>query len=135
MRSKINSIVGPHEHLLATVKRQKLAWFGHVTRHDSLPQTILQSTLEEGGGDAVVGRVTWVRLKQPQEQRYPFLTVLAVLSCVQTKRIFNVHTDVNARDRHLHGSGMSHATTACPKPSFGAPWAVRTPYKRVCTEN
>ena len=31
------------------------------------------------------GRLTWVRLQQPQEQRYPFLTVRAVFSCVQTK--------------------------------------------------
>ena len=44
------------------------------------------------------------RLQQPQEQRYPFLTVHAVFSCVQTKVrlpvlwIFHVRTDVNARD-------------------------------------
>ena len=31
------------------------------------------------------GRFTWVRLQQPQEQRYSFLTVRAVFSCVQTK--------------------------------------------------
>ena len=31
------------------------------------------------------GRFTWVRLQQPQEQRYPLLTVRAVFSCVQTK--------------------------------------------------
>ena len=28
------------------------------------------------------GRLTWVRLQQPQEQRHPFLTVRAVFSCV-----------------------------------------------------
>ena len=27
-------------------------------------------------------------------------------------------------DGNLHGSGMSHATTASPKPSFRAPWKV-----------
>ena len=32
----------------ATVKRRKLAWFGHVTCHNSLSQTILQGTLEGG---------------------------------------------------------------------------------------
>ena len=48
MRSRINSLVGPHEPLLATVKRQKHAWFAHVTRHDSLSTTILQGTLEGG---------------------------------------------------------------------------------------
>ena len=48
VRNKINFFVGPQEPLLATVKRQKLAWFGHVTRHDSLSKTILQGTLEVG---------------------------------------------------------------------------------------
>ena len=41
VQSKINFLVGPQEHLLATVKRWKLAWFGHVTRYDSLSKTIL----------------------------------------------------------------------------------------------
>ena len=34
--------------LLATVKRRKLAWFRHVTRHESLSKTIPQGTLEGG---------------------------------------------------------------------------------------
>ena len=42
VRSKINFFVGPQELLLATVKRRKLACFGHVTRYDSLSKTILQ---------------------------------------------------------------------------------------------
>ncbi|CAH1240819.1 WBSCR27 [Branchiostoma lanceolatum] len=37
-----------NEPLLATVKRRKLQWFGHVTRHDNLAKTILQGTLEGG---------------------------------------------------------------------------------------
>ena len=48
VRSKISFFAGPQEPLLATVKRRKLAWFGHVTRHDSLSKTILQGTLENG---------------------------------------------------------------------------------------
>ena len=48
VRSKINFFVGPQESLQATVKRQKLAWFRHVTRHNSLSKTILQDTLEGG---------------------------------------------------------------------------------------
>ena len=36
------------EALPATVKRRKLAWFGHITRHDSLSKTILRATLEGG---------------------------------------------------------------------------------------
>ena len=47
-RNKINSLVGPQEPLLATVRRRKLAWFGHVTRHDSLSKTIIQGTMEGG---------------------------------------------------------------------------------------
>ena len=47
----------PQEPLLATVKRRKLAWFEHVTRHDSLSKTIFQElSLDGGTGDAVVGR-------------------------------------------------------------------------------
>ena len=47
VRSKINFLVGPQKPL-ATVKRQKFAWFGHVTRHESFSKTILQGTLEGG---------------------------------------------------------------------------------------
>ena len=46
LQSKINFLVDPQELLLATAKRQKLAWFGHVTFHDS--KTILQGTSEGG---------------------------------------------------------------------------------------
>ena len=48
VQSKINFIVGLQEPLLATVKKWKLVWFGHVTRHDSLSKTILHGTLEGG---------------------------------------------------------------------------------------
>ena len=58
----------PSGHL---VKRRELAWFRHVTRHDSLSETLRRGTL--------------------------------------------------SRDENLHGSGMSNATTASLKPSFGAP--------------
>ena len=59
VRSKIDFLVGPQEPLLATVKRRKLAWFGHVTRHDSLSRTILQGTLE-GGRRCVRQRKCWM---------------------------------------------------------------------------
>ena len=48
VRSKIDFPVGQQESLLATVKRRKRAWFGHVTSHDSLSQTTPQGTLESG---------------------------------------------------------------------------------------
>ena len=48
VRARVQSFVGPREPLLATVKRRKLQWFGHVTRHDTLSKTILQGTVEGG---------------------------------------------------------------------------------------
>ena len=38
-----------------------------------------------------------------------------------------VHRNISRQlstDENVHGSGMSHATTASPKPSFKAPWKV-----------
>ena len=35
-----------YEYLLATVKRRKLKWYGHVTRSDGLTEVILQGTVE-----------------------------------------------------------------------------------------
>ena len=57
------------------------------------------------------GFLTWVRLQQPLERRYPFLTARGIFSCVQTKILlpmlwpFNVRTDVNTCDctRRLYG--------------------------------
>lgn len=48
VRAQITSRAGPQEPLLVLVKRRKLTWFGHVTRHNSLPKTVLQGTLEGG---------------------------------------------------------------------------------------
>ena len=45
MRSKINFLSSPQEPVLATDRRQKVAWFRHVT---GLPETILQGTFEGG---------------------------------------------------------------------------------------
>ena len=76
------------------------------------------------------GRLTWVRLQQPQEQRYPFLTMPAVFSCVQAKvwlpvlGSFNVHTDVNACDctRGLYGHRKRVGTKSwLVEKSLGAP--------------
>ena len=63
VRSTINFLVGQQEPLLATAKRRKLSWFGHVTRHDSLSKTIPRGTL-----DAVVGRGSagWTTSKNGQ---------------------------------------------------------------------
>ena len=46
VRQKVTIYAGRQEPLLATVRRRKLAWYGHVCRHDSLSKTILQGTVE-----------------------------------------------------------------------------------------
>lgn len=48
VRSEVQKRVGHQEPLLATIKRRKLAWFGHITRHTTLSKTILQGTVEGG---------------------------------------------------------------------------------------
>jgi hypothetical protein len=59
VRDKINMHAGKQEQLLSVIKRRKLAWYGHVTRHDSLSKTILQGTVNgsrKRGGQ----RKTWI---------------------------------------------------------------------------
>ena len=51
--SKINFLVGPQGPPLATVKRWKLAWFGHVAYRDNLSKATLQALREV---DAMAGR-------------------------------------------------------------------------------
>ena len=41
VRKTIVKHIGPYEDLLATVKRRKLKWYGHVTRSDGLTKVIL----------------------------------------------------------------------------------------------
>ena len=38
VRAKIQQAIGPHEDLLAIVKRRKLKWYGHVSRSSGLAQ-------------------------------------------------------------------------------------------------
>ena len=63
VRSKINLLVSPQERPPATVKRRKLAWFGHVTRPDSLSKTILQGTMEGGRRSVGRGNAGWTTSK------------------------------------------------------------------------
>ena len=42
--------VGIQEPLLTTVKRRKMAWYGHTVRHNTLSKTILQGTVEGSRG-------------------------------------------------------------------------------------
>ncbi|KAI8509548.1 hypothetical protein Bbelb_133960 [Branchiostoma belcheri] len=59
VRELVQSLVGPQEPLLTTVRRRKLQRFGHITRHTSLAKTILQGTLE-GGRKRGRQRKTWL---------------------------------------------------------------------------
>ena len=45
---KIKSITCHQETIITSIKRRKMAWFGHVVRHDTLTKTILQGTIEGG---------------------------------------------------------------------------------------
>ena len=42
--AKIQQAIGPHEDLLAVVKRRKLKWYGHVYCFSGLAKAILQRT-------------------------------------------------------------------------------------------
>ena len=46
IREEIEHHVGAQEPLMSLVKKKKLKWFGHVTRHDSISRDILQGTVE-----------------------------------------------------------------------------------------
>ena len=48
VHAKIQHAIGPHEDLLAIVKRRKLQWYGHVSRSSVLAKTILQGTVKRG---------------------------------------------------------------------------------------
>ena len=48
VRAKIQQTIGPHEDLLAIVKRRKLQWSGHISRSSGLGKTILQGTVKGG---------------------------------------------------------------------------------------
>ena len=48
VRAKIQQAIGPHEDLLAIVKRRKLQWYGHVSRSSGLAKMILQGKVKGG---------------------------------------------------------------------------------------
>jgi len=55
----VNQHAGQQEPLLSTIKRRKLAWYGHVTHHDSLSKTILQGYMD-GKRKRGRPRKTWI---------------------------------------------------------------------------
>ena len=48
VRNQIRQAIGPYEDLLATVKKRKLKWYGHITRSKGLAKTVLQGTVQGG---------------------------------------------------------------------------------------
>ena len=48
IRKRIQQEIGKYEDLLATAKKRKLEWYGHVTRTNGLAKTILQGTTRGG---------------------------------------------------------------------------------------
>ena len=48
VRAKVQQAIGPHEDLLAIVKRRKLQWYDHVSSSSGLAKTILQGTVKGG---------------------------------------------------------------------------------------
>ena len=48
VRAKIQQAIGPHEDLLAIVKRRQLQWYVHVSRSSGLTKTIWQDTVKGG---------------------------------------------------------------------------------------
>ena len=90
VQSGIKARAGRQENLLWIVKRRKLAWFGHISRHNSLAKTVLQGTLD---GGRKRGRQVkcwannlkeWTRLAtNPDEiSREQSCLALAVIRCV-----------------------------------------------------
>ena len=46
VKNKINTLIGTFEPLLQTIRRRKLKWFGHTSRHNSITKSILQGMVE-----------------------------------------------------------------------------------------
>ena len=88
---KINCLVGPQEPLLATIKRWKLAWFRHVTRHNSLSKTICQGTFE-GGQHRGQQRKCWTDIKEWTSLPLPEL--LSMAACRRNWRRISAKSSV-----------------------------------------
>ncbi|KAI8497134.1 hypothetical protein Bbelb_250830 [Branchiostoma belcheri] len=78
---QVYSLVGPQEAVMSTVRRRKLQWFGHLTRHNNLAKTILQGTLE---GKRRRGRQKKVWLDNIKD--WTSLTVPQLLTAAQDRR-------------------------------------------------
>ena len=48
VKTRVENAIRLCEDLLASVKRRKLKWYGHVTRSSGLAKTVLQGTAQGG---------------------------------------------------------------------------------------
>ena len=48
VKARTLNAIGPHEDQLTSMKRNKLKWYGHVTRSSGLAKTILNGTVQGG---------------------------------------------------------------------------------------
>ncbi|PIK48881.1 hypothetical protein BSL78_14247 [Apostichopus japonicus] len=102
VRETVGDLVGPYEPLLSTVKRRKQAWFGHVTRHDSLSKVILQRPPQCGRRRGCQRRnwsdnvKVWTGLDMPD--------LLATAANRSEWRIMSASTVLSPRRLHSHGT-------------------------------
>ena len=59
-------LVGPQESLQTMIKGQKLAWFGHVTRHNNLSKTILEGGRGQQRTCCKDNMTQWTSLPMPE---------------------------------------------------------------------
>ena len=105
IRLQVAMVAGTQESLLATVKRRKLLWFGHVTRHDTRSKTTLQGTLDytlqgtlEGGRCRGRERKSWTEnIEDWTSQDLPALTQ-------------------GSQDKDGDGGGCLQEHLSCPPP-------------------
>ena len=46
VHNRIQNAIGMHDDLLTMVKKQKLRWYGHISRSSGMPKTVLQGTVK-----------------------------------------------------------------------------------------
>lgn len=68
VQSKVKSHVCGRESLFSTIKHRKIAWFGHVTRHNCICTTIMQGTVEvEWHRKSLLDNIEeWMDMKMPK---------------------------------------------------------------------
>ena len=102
VRKTIIKHMWPYEDLMATVKRRKLKWHGHVTRSDALTKFILQGTAE---GSRRRGRpkkswidniAEWTGKSIAETQAMPhnrqeWRELVRLVESAATRLLFNVH--------------------------------------------